>query len=552
MARRDDVDIHIRAHDRSAQGFARVRQNLADLDRRTVGLDRSMMRLAGTLAAAVTVERLSRAVGQAISDVADLGNAANRAGVSAEGLQVYRRALEQNGATARDADEAMRRLTRRMGEFANSGGGPAKAAIEGLGLEVHNLDGSLRTTEDIMVQVAQRFGQIENPAIAAAYAAQIFGDDAGPRLVPLLMQGEQAIRDYRDELIDANALISNDTAQRAIEIQDAYSELTGNLSLMFQNLTVQSADMALDVASRWINSARTAAEEVADLIDLVSESSLGSGTPTEQLSRRLGLYDRQSRRRGGASLLSENYFDRSSFRMPPQDGGSAIVIDPLEPPPANDLRVLRQERDLRSEIIELQGTQGLAQDRLNDTTQFFGQSVLSGLSSVVFHGQEAEDVILRLAMAFGEAALQAALLGEGPLAGLFGGQSGGLLGAFTNGLSGGTTNAFGPGTSIPIYHSGTPYVPQTGFAYLEEGEAVVSKQENRRGGTGGRLRIDLGPDLEARFMDQTARQSVEIFRQGSPGIVDQSVASTSGAIQSGGMDASMGKRFNLAPSARPR
>jgi hypothetical protein len=48
-------------------------------------------------------------------------------------------------------------------------------------------------------------------------------------------------------------------------------------------------------------------------------------------------------------------------------------------------------------------------------------------------------------------------------------------GGFLSGL-------FGGGGDIPVFHSGTDYVPKTGLAVLQKGERVVPASENRAGG----------------------------------------------------------------------
>jgi hypothetical protein len=86
-----------------------------------------------------------------------------------------------------------------------------------------------------------------------------------------------------------------------------------------------------------------------------------------------------------------------------------------------------------------------AQEQFNERGQYLGESVASALDAVIVQGESAGDVVANLAKQLASAALQASLLGTGPLAGLFGsgtanpttGTGGGILGALGSFLFGG-------------------------------------------------------------------------------------------------------------------
>lgn len=65
-----------------------------------------------------------------------------------------------------------------------------------------------------------------------------------------------------------------------------------------------------------------------------------------------------------------------------------------------------------------------AQDGLRDASKFFGDEAVSALEDLIINSEKAEDVVKNLTKALAKAALQAALMGSGPLAGFFGTSSG--------------------------------------------------------------------------------------------------------------------------------
>lgn len=93
---------------------------------------------------------------------------------------------------------------------------------------------------------------------------------------------------------------------------------------------------------------------------------------------------------------------------------------------------------------------------------FLAESATDGLMDIVFNGKSASDVMAELAKSIAAAALQATLLGQGPLAGVFGmssktGGLGGIFGALFGGLgksSGGSFFGSGAAAAFGLYDQG--------------------------------------------------------------------------------------------------
>lgn len=94
-----------------------------------------------------------------------------------------------------------------------------------------------------------------------------------------------------------------------------------------------------------------------------------------------------------------------------------------------------KQREEIERLIEETERERAALDAGQDAADFFGRSIYDALSSLKSGGRDAADVAHDLADALASAALQAALLGQGPLAGMFGLQEGGgLLGSLFSGF----------------------------------------------------------------------------------------------------------------------
>lgn len=107
-----------------------------------------------------------------------------------------------------------------------------------------------------------------------------------------------------------------------------------------------------------------------------------------------------------------------------------------------------------SQRLAAQSTSDLA-DRMreiHDAEMALAEMGVDAFERIAFGGEKAKDVMLDLAKSIAKAAFDAALLGSGPLAGLFGGSSGGgLIGSLISGLSGGSSFAglYADGGQIP-------------------------------------------------------------------------------------------------------
>lgn len=129
--------------------------------------------------------------------------------------------------------------------------------------------------------------------------------------------------------------------------------------------------------------------------------------------------------------------------------------------------------------------QRLAADRARATTQFFGDALVSAIDRMTAPGAKAKDVLQGIVQMLQRAALQALILGQGPLASLFGtasataGGTGGLFG-WLGGAFGGGTNALGgtgPVDLIPKFADGGIVPGATGspqLALVHGGEAIFN------------------------------------------------------------------------------
>lgn len=147
-------------------------------------------------------------------------------------------------------------------------------------------------------------------------------------------------------------------------------------------------------------------------------------------------------------------------------------------------RTLREEIDLQAEAIAnltIEAEQYAAQAEFMAE---LNQDLKDGLIDAIVEGKNFGEVLENVAKQLAKAALQAALFGDGPLAGLFGG-GGGLLG----GLFGGGLKFFARGTDYAP--GGAAIVGEEGpeLVHLPRGSKVIPNHKLGQGG--GRSQVDV-------------------------------------------------------------
>ncbi|TPM61107.1 hypothetical protein FJ959_07380 [Mesorhizobium sp. B2-2-4] len=135
-----------------------------------------------------------------------------------------------------------------------------------------------------------------------------------------------------------------------------------------------------------------------------------------------------------------------------------------------EIRAMREKLTLTDQLDQKNRQAAQSQNALQQAGMFFGQQFTSSLSGLLTGTTTVTDAIRNMANALIDASLQAMLLGQGPLAALFGtAGGGGLFGAIFGFADGGYTGQGGKYEPAGIVH---------------KGEYVMSKQATDRIGVG--------------------------------------------------------------------
>lgn len=168
----------------------------------------------------------------------DLGDLAERLGLSTDAVQRLESAFVAAGASPALMQSAMDKLNIGIGAFLQNGGGPAKAAFEQLGIASQIASGQLAGGEQIFYAVAEAMQGVDSAAERARIATQLFGRGAGPDMIEVLSAGGDALRQYGAEAERLGLHLSEDLIEKTA---DARLEIERTKFQMGQFATVMTA-----------------------------------------------------------------------------------------------------------------------------------------------------------------------------------------------------------------------------------------------------------------------------------------------------------------------
>jgi hypothetical protein len=129
-------------------------------------------------------------------DAADaMSKMSQRTGVAASTLDKFRKVAELSDTSIEGLGKGFKTLASNMYDAQARGTGPAADAFNKLGIAVADSSGKLRSSDQVMLDIADRFKAMEDGPKKAALAADLFGAKIGDELIPLLNSGGDAVRD---------------------------------------------------------------------------------------------------------------------------------------------------------------------------------------------------------------------------------------------------------------------------------------------------------------------------------------------------------------------
>lgn len=142
---------------------------------------------------------------------------AQKTGISVEALSQLDFAAKQSG--VEDLATGLIKFNRSISEAAQGSRSQADA-FKSLGINVKDANGNIKTSEALFLESAEALSKYRDGANKTAIVLDLFGK-AGAELIPLLNEGEEGIRKFREQADKLGLTLSTETAQAANDFNDA-------------------------------------------------------------------------------------------------------------------------------------------------------------------------------------------------------------------------------------------------------------------------------------------------------------------------------------------
>jgi len=201
----------------------------------------------------------------------DIAKTSSKLGISTDALQELDYWASQNGMSADTMERAVGRLNQRMG-MAADGQGKYAEGFENLGIELFDVNGKMRDTEDVLQDTISALMDIEDPQIRAAEAAEIFGTKTARDLMPALEDGSLTIEEAAEKIHELGGVMSEDAIRAAEDYQDSLDDLQREFGGLWMELAEKLIPIIVDdllpaIKTHIIPAIRDFADRIVGLIE---------------------------------------------------------------------------------------------------------------------------------------------------------------------------------------------------------------------------------------------------------------------------------------------
>lgn len=178
------------------------------------------------------LKSLGSAMVDAVADVGAFGDEidkeSQKLGLTTDTYQELSYALERNGASIDDVSRGVMNITNAITDTKNGVEG-ASESFDALGVSLMNADGSMKSSEEVLLESIDALSQMEDATQRNALTNDIFGRSY-QELVPLLNAGSAGISDLMNEAEEYGMVMDEDAVKASAAFEDSLTKMKGTMT----------------------------------------------------------------------------------------------------------------------------------------------------------------------------------------------------------------------------------------------------------------------------------------------------------------------------------
>ena len=203
------------------EGMQKSMNSMGSLNTTSVKIAGGFVALAVAIAKAEkALIQMTRESAEAADDIVTLSSVT---GMSTDSIQELNYMADLTDVSLDRIRDSLKETTNKMQEAA-TGTGDAYEAYNKLGVEITDVDGQLRSAEDVFYDTIDALGEMKNKTERDALAMDLMSESA-QELNPLIEIGSDGLKQYAQEAHSMGYVLDNEALTALTEVDDAYQRL---------------------------------------------------------------------------------------------------------------------------------------------------------------------------------------------------------------------------------------------------------------------------------------------------------------------------------------
>jgi len=207
------------------------------------GFDKALNFLKGGVIGAAISEAVQKIV-ETLDKAGEIGEIAERIGISTDALQTLEVALEESGGKAENARQALEKFGDAIGDAANGSTYLGKI-LQANGVLLKDQEGNLKSQDDLLQEYAKLVVNAGSSQEQLMLVTEAFGRRAGPAMLLVLKQiAEQGLPNMIEKTKDSGAVLDKEMIKRADDAADAWKRAARVIFVEFTETIIKGIDLA--------------------------------------------------------------------------------------------------------------------------------------------------------------------------------------------------------------------------------------------------------------------------------------------------------------------